>query len=417
MYQKTDLENRLRIVTERIDHVKSASLGVWVNVGSRDELSGEEGISHLLEHMIFKGTARRSALEIAKEIDQIGGMSNAFTSKEFTCFHAKVMSDHLPLVADLLTDIFLHSRFAEDDLEKELQVILQEIHMVEDTPDELVHVLFAQQMWPDDPLGRPVMGTMESVAAIGPQDIRRYLARTYLPPRIVISAAGDIHHQEVVDLVAPAFTKLPGDAAPEESLRPKAATGVKVYSKKLEQVHLCLGAEFPDVMDPKRYTAALLNVLLGGNMSSRLFQEIREKRGLAYSVFSFFSAYLNTGVLGVYAGVEPKQAVETVELILAELTKFRNGELSGSELKAAQEHLKGSIILGSESVDNRMTRLAKNELTYRRNIEFDEVLATINHVTADQVISLANEYLQPEKLALTILGPVDEQDFPGDLLS
>ncbi|MEW5721623.1 MAG: pitrilysin family protein [Thermodesulfobacteriota bacterium] len=417
MYRRTDLSNRLRLVTERLDHVKSVSVGIWVNVGSRDELEGEDGISHFIEHMIFKGTERRTALQIAKEIDQVGGMSNAFTSKEFTCFHAKVMSDHLPLVTDLLTDIFLSSRFDPEDLDRERQVILQEIRMVEDTPDELVHVLFSRNLWPGDPVGRPVMGTYESVNDISREDIRRYLARAYLAPKIVIAAAGDLEHQALVDLMGPAFADLPPAQADRTGQAPRAAAGKNLTLKNLEQEHLCLGAEFPGVLDEKRYAAALLNIVLGGNMSSRLFQEIRENRGLAYSVYSFFSAYLDTGMLGVYAGVEPRQTVETTRLILAELARLREGDLDGPELKAAQEHLKGSIILGSESVDNRMTRLAKNEITYGRCIEFDEVLARVDQVTVDEVVALAREYLRPEKISLTLLGPLEDKDLPAGLLS
>jgi predicted Zn-dependent peptidase len=406
----------LRIVTERMPHVKSVSVGIWVNVGSRDERPGEEGISHLIEHMIFKGTTRRSALAIAKEIDQVGGMSNAFTSKEFTCFHAKVMSNHLSLVSDLLSDIFLESLFAAEELEKERQVILQEIHMVEDTPDELVHVLFSNHLWPDHPVGRPVMGTLESVSTISRDDIRAYLARAYLGPKIVVAAAGDVDHDALVDLMGPALAALPQGPLPQPAPPPKAATGRHLVSKSLEQTHLCLGTVFPGVLDEKRYAAALLNVILGGNMSSRLFQEIREKRGLAYSVYSFFSAYMDTGMLGVYAGVEPHQAAETIRLVAEELAKFRRGELAQTELRDAQEHLKGSIILGSESVDNRMTRLAKNEITYHRPIDFDEVLAAVERVTVDEVVALAGQYLKPENLCLTALGPGAEtlaEDLPA----
>lgn len=416
MYNRTELDNRLRIVTERIPHVKSVALGIWVNVGSRDEESGEEGISHLIEHMIFKGTARRNALQIAKEIDQVGGMSNAFTSKEFTCFHAKVMSDHLPMVTDLLTDIFLSSLYNAEDLERERQVILQEIKMVEDTPDELVHVLFSQNLWPDDPVGRPVMGTRESVSAIGQRDIRDYLLRTYIPPKIVIAAAGDVDHQQVVDLMGPAFAELEAGGTVAVKEPPQTARGVFMSDKSLEQVHLCLGTRFPSILSDQRYAAAILNIILGGNMSSRLFQEIRENHGLAYSVYSFFSGYLDTGMLGIYAGVEPDKTHQTVELIIKELAKFRDGVLEQGELKAAQEHLKGSIILGSESVDNRMTRLAKNEITFRRNIEFDEIIGAVNAVTVDDVVALAREYLQPADLCLTVLGPADVAD-PAELLN
>ncbi|MFH1134765.1 MAG: pitrilysin family protein [Pseudomonadota bacterium] len=416
MNQKTTLKNNLRIVTENIPHVKSVSVGIWVNVGSRDETEAEGGISHFIEHMIFKGTARRDALQIAKEIDQVGGMSNAFTSKEFTCFHAKVMSDHLPLVTDLLTDIFLGSLFGEEDLERERQVILQEIRMVEDTPDELVHILFSRNLWPGHAVGRPVMGAVETVGSIGPAEIRDYLQRAYRPPKIVVAAAGDLEHRAFVDLIAPAFERLPEGEPFPRIAPPPTATGMRTVFKELEQVHLCLGAGFPNVLDDKRFAAAILNIILGGNMSSRLFQEIREKRGLAYSVYSFFSAYLDTGMLGVYAGVDSAQTAETVRLILVELKKFRDGLLDQVELKAATEHLKGSIILGSESVDNRMTRLAKNEITYGRNIDFDEVLDRINAVTLDEVVNLAEEYLRPENLNLTVLGPVNGDVIPPDAL-
>ena len=417
MFNKSELANGVRLITERIEHVKSVSVGIWVNVGSRDEEAREGGISHLIEHMIFKGTARRTALQIAKEIDQVGGMSNAFTSKEFTCFHAKVMSDHLPLVTDLLADIFLGSLFDPEDLERERQVILQEIRMVEDTPDEMVHVLFSQNLWPGNPLGRPVMGTVETVGSMSRADIHQYLDRTYLSPRIVIAAAGDVDHQNLCDLIGGAFEGLPPAMEDRSASAPQTIPGINVTRKDLEQVHLCLGTDFPSIMEERRFAAALLNIMLGGNMSSRLFQEIREKRGLAYSVYSFYSAYIDSGLLGVYAGVEPKQTVETIRLIRSELEGVQAGRLEASELSAAQEHLKGSIILGSESVDNRMTRLAKNEITYRRNIEFDEVLEKVNQVTLDDVVQLAKEFFSPENLSLTVLGRIDEDDLPADLLT
>jgi predicted Zn-dependent peptidase len=417
VHKITEFENGLRLVSEHLPHVKSVSVGIWVNIGSRDETAREAGISHFIEHMIFKGTERRSALQIAKEIDQVGGMSNAFTSKEFTCFHAKVMSDHLKMVTDLLSDIFLGSLFTPDDLERERQVILQEIRMLEDTPDEMVHVLYSQNLWPGHPVGQPVMGTCDSVSAIGREDILDYLQRAYVPPRIVISAAGDLEHELLVELMGPAFGALKSTTIEPKETPPNSSPGLHVIRKDLEQVHICLGTEFPSILDERRYTAALLNILLGGNMSSRLFQEIREKRGLAYSVYSFFSAYQDTGMLGIYAGVEPHQTVETVKLILAELEKFRKGDLEQSELRAAQEHLKGSIILGSESVDNRMTRLAKNEMTYGRHIDFDEIIQAIKAVTVEDVVKLAMDHLLPERLTMTVLGAVEPADIPSDLLS
>ena len=413
----TEFENGLRIITEHLPHVKSVSVGIWVNVGSRDETSKEGGISHFIEHMIFKGTDRRSALQIAKEIDRVGGMSNAFTSKEFTCFHAKVMSDHLQIVTELLADIFLESLFTPEDLERERQVILQEIRMLEDTPDELVHVLFSQNLWPGHSVGQPVMGTYDSVSAIGREDILEYLKRAYVPPKIVISAAGDIEHDKLVELMGPAFRALNSATVGPKEPPPNTSAGLHVFEKELEQVHICLGTQFPGILDDRRYTAALLNILLGGNMSSRLFQEIREKRGLAYSVYSFFSAYQDTGMLGIYAGVDPRQTVETVKLILAELEKFRNGDLEQTELRAAQEHLKGSIILGSESVDNRMTRLAKNEITYGRHIDFEEIIQAVEAVSIEDVVTLAKDHLLPGNLSMTTLGAIGPDDLPPDLLA
>jgi len=414
---KTALGNGLRIVTERIPHLKSVSVGIWVNIGSRDEKPDESGLSHMIEHMIFKGTSRRTARQIAKEIDQVGGMSNAFTSKEFTCFHAKVMSDHLPLVTDLLTDIFLNSLFAPEDLERERQVILQEIHMLEDTPDELVHVLFSLNLWPHDPLGSPVLGHMETVSSFTPKEIRAYLARNYLAPNIVVAAVGDVDHQAFVDLMAPSFESGLLPPIHRSDQRPQAQAGIHVTTRNLEQVHLCLGSTFPSALEDERYPAALLNIILGGNMSSRLFQEIRENRGLAYSVYSFLSAYLDTGMLGIYAGVDRGQTEETIRLILAELDKMRKGEIDKPELKAAQEHLKGSIILGSESPDSRMIRLAKNEITYGRYIDFDEILDQVAQVTVDQVVGVARKYLSPENLSLTVLGPLEPSDLSTDVLT
>ena len=419
VHNKTELANNLRLITERLDQFKSVAVGIWVGVGSRDERPEEGGISHFIEHMIFKGTQKRTALDIAKEIDQIGGMSNAFTSKEFTCFHAKVMSDHLPVVTELLTDIFLNSRFSPEDFERERQVILQEIRMVEDTPDELVHVLFSENLFPSAALGRPVMGSIETVSSIDRDAIYDYLDRTYRPPRIVISAAGDVEHGALVDLLEPSFGALPTgnnhNGRNESSKGPGA--GLCLHYKELEQVHVCLGGLFPGVRDDRRFPAALLNIILGGNMSSRLFQEIRENRGLAYSVYSFFSAYLDVGMMGVYAGVDPSNTGETTRLILAELEKLRDGRLDEEELAAAREHLKGSIILGSESVDNRMTRLAKNEITYGRRIDFEEIIEKVDQVTVDQVTSVARDYLRPEQLNLTVLGPAKESDLPLDMLA
>jgi len=417
LYRKTTFDNGLRILTESVPYVKSVSVGIWVTSGSRDETESEAGLAHFIEHMIFKGTARRNALQIAKEIDQIGGLANAYTSKEFTCFHARVMSDHLPLAVDLLTDIFLHSVFSAEDIDRERQVILQEINMIEDTPDEHVHVLFGQNFWPGAALGRPILGTVDTVSRAGQEELFQYLKKHYLPNKIVISAVGDLEHEAFVDLIGPSLEVLP---AGEDNLvrqPPQVKTGVTVTKKDLEQVHLCLGTPFPNAMDERRYAAAMLNTILGGNMSSRLFQEIRENRGLAYAIYSFLTTYIDTGLLCVYAGVSQDQAAEVISLILAELNKFRSGGIKEAEIKAAREYLKGGIALNLESTDNLMTRLAKNEVTYHRYISFEEIMSSIDQVTKDQMVELAQDYFSPENLALTVLGNFSENELKSNPLT
>lgn len=409
-FQKTTLDNGLRIVTEKLPYVQSVSVGIWVNIGSRDEQEAEAGLSHFIEHMIFKGTQKRSTLQIAKEIDQVGGMANAFTAKEYTCFHARVMSGHMPRILDLLTDIFLNSVFDETNITRERQVILQEIYMTEDTPDEHIHDLFNQNFWPGASLGRSILGSLETVSSLGRQDIQRYQERHYLPDRIVIAAAGDLEHQAFVDLVGPAFSALPKSSNHHVRSAPRSQNGLSITPKDLEQVHLCLGASFPTALHQERYAAAVFSTLLGGNMSSRLFQEIREKRGLAYSVYSFLSSYMDAGLLGVYAGVGPEHVNETIDLIVAEIRRLCSDPVTEAELAAAKEHLKGSVVLSLESTDNIMTRLAKNEITYTRYISLEEIMRAVEAVTAEDLRRLAETYLHRDSLAMTLLGPVPDRE-------
>jgi len=414
VYNKTILDNGVRIVTEKVPYVKSVSVGIWVNVGSRDEDESEGGLSHFVEHMLFKGTSRRDALQIAKEIDQIGGMANAFTGKEYTCFHARVMSDHLFLITDLLTDIFLSSVFNPEDIDRERQVILQEINMVEDTPDEFIHLLFGQNFWPGAALGRSVLGTVETVGQASRETLLRYIKKHYLPTKIVIAAAGDLEHQAFVDLISPAFNALPIQQDELVRQSPQDTPGLNVVQKDLEQVHFCLGAPFPSAIDDRRFAAAVFSTLLGGNMSSRLFQEIREMRGLAYSIFSFLSNYADAGVLGIYAGVGRGMEAETINLISIELQKLKSGEMREAEIEAAKEYLKGGLVLSLESTDNLMNRLAKNELLFNRFIEYEEVLKRIEEVTGDQLVGLARDFIQSDLLSLTVLGPTAENNFQSD---
>jgi predicted Zn-dependent peptidase len=382
-------------------------MGIWLNVGSRDEQDSESGLTHFIEHMLFKGTERRSAQDIARQLDAVGGMSNAFTSKENTCFHAKVLDAHLPLVVDILSDIFLHSVFKEHEVEREREVILQEINMVEDTPDEYVHVLFNQTFWDGNPLGRPIFGNMHTVQSFTREMILEYLNRGYHPDRIVISAAGNVDHQEFIDLVGPAFREVKRHSHGLHRIPPETVSRVDLIPRDLEQIHLCLGTLGTSMVEKERYCCSILNVILGGSMSSRLFQEVRERHGLAYSIYSFLSSHTDTGMLGIYGAVRPENIEATLELIHHELGRLKREPISETELLAAQEHIKGGIYLAAENTDNRMSRLAKNEMIFGRFIPYEEIEQGLEKVTSNDVQALAQKIFIPEAMSLVLLGQVD----------
>ncbi|MBA4393208.1 MAG: peptidase M16 [Desulfobacca sp.] len=417
MVQKTVLPNGIRIVTEPLPYLYSVSVGIWVDNGSRDENPDENGTSHFIEHMIFKGTQNRSALEIAKEMDAIGGMSNAFTSKEQTCFYNRVLENHLEQGVEILLDIFLNSLFDPEELERERLVVLQEISMVEDTPDEFTHVLLGETAYEGNSLAQPILGTPETVQAINQARIMDYLGRSYGPEKIVVAAAGKVDHEAFLNLVAPALEKIRPINASNNRHNPVLSSKSKVVSKDLEQVHVAWATRAPAATDPRRYASTLLNVIMGGNMSSRLFQEVREKRGLAYTIYSFLSSYRDIGMWGIYTAVAKETLVETLMVIGQELQKLKKGELSSSELSAAKEFVKGGILLGAESSDNRMTRIAKNELTFGRDLSFEEILQDLDKVTPDEVVALADEILQPEQFSLVSLGPVSEEALPSPAIA
>jgi predicted Zn-dependent peptidase len=410
LYNKTVIDNGMRVVTERIPHLHSVSMGIWLNAGSRDEQENESGLTHFIEHMLFKGTEKRSALEIAKQLDAVGGMSNAFTSKENTCFHAKVLDTHLPLVVDILSDIFLHSVFDHREVEREREVILQEINMVEDTPDEYVHILFNQAFWDGNPLARPIFGNVQTVQSFNREMILGYLDHGYQPDRIVLSAAGSVDHQEFLQLVEPAFNNIKRHSHGLNRRPPSISSSVRLYPRNLEQVHLCLGTRGSSMVDKGRYCCSILNVILGGSMSSRLFQEVRERRGLAYSIYSFLSSHTDTGMLGICGAVRPDNIKETLELIRHELRRFKNEPISDTELQAAKEHIKGGIYLAAENTDNRMSRLAKNEIIFERFVTYDEIDAGLEEVTVKDVQAMAQEIFRPEAMSLVLLGQVDGLD-------
>jgi predicted Zn-dependent peptidase len=408
VYNRQVLPNGMVVLTERMPAVKSASIGVWVKVGSRDESPEVAGVSHFIEHMLFKGTERRSAQEIAKAIDAVGGTLDAFTSRESTCFYAKVLGEHLPLAIDILADTFLHSRLAPEDIDRERQVVLQEIKMVEDTPDDLVHDLFAEAIWGDHPVARPILGQKEIVLRLSQSDIRRHMDRFYRPDCTVIAAAGDIEHDRLVDLVSRAFDGFDGQSIHLDPPAPVSMAAVRVEERDTAQLHLCLGMDGLPHAHEDRYAISLLNAMLGGSMSSRLFQEVREKRGLAYSIYSYQASYRDCGLLVVYAGTSPESSSQVVDLIRAECARLRDEPVDPIDLQQAKDQLKGNLLLGLEGTSSRMTRLAKMEIYFQRNHELDEIIAGIEGVSADQFQALAERILRDEAFAITSIGPLPQ---------
>ncbi len=406
---KTVLSNGIIILTKQMPHVHSVSMGVWVNVGARDEALDENGLSHLIEHMIFKGTRKRSAYQIAKEFDAIGGQTNAFTAMENTCYHARVLETHLDTMVDILTDIFLNSVFDAREVERERPVILQEIGMVEDSPEEFIHLLSGRNFWGDNPLGRSILGLPENIVRFDAKAVRGFFQRCYQPERIVVAAAGSVDHQSLVDLISPAFESIePGNGFPER-VTPETQPLVDVCHRQLEQAHICLSSPGIATTDPRRYAFSLMNTIFGGNMSSRLFQEIREKRGLAYSVYSYISSFEDTGMFGAYAGVEPAKAQEVAALMIAGLRRFENETVRPSELRDAKEYTKGSMLLAAENTDNQMVRLAQGEINFGRHIPLADVVERIETVQAEDIQALAADLFRNDPFVLTVLGPLSDK--------
>ena len=406
--QKTVLPNGIRVLSRKIPHSRSVSMGVWVNVGARDESLSNNGISHFIEHMLFKGTKTRSGYQIAKEFDAIGGQSNAFTSMENTCYHAKVVHTRVDSMVDILTDIFLNSTFDDAEIERERPVVFQEISMMEDNPEDYVHTLSSNAYWGDNPLARSVLGTKENVLNFNSERIRHFFTDYYQPERIVISAAGNIDHHQLLDLVGPYFDSIrPGKNFPERKT-PKACAGIELKEKDLEQVHICLGTKGIRVSDPRRFAFSLMNTIFGGNMSSRLFQQIRERHGLAYSVYSYASSYTDTGMFGAYVGTDIQNAFKAVELMLNEMRKLKTKKIDASELFDAKEFTKGSLLLASESIDNQMVRLAQNEIHFGCDFSLDDVVAKIDQVSEDDIHHIVHSLFDTKHLSLTLLGPLHE---------
>jgi predicted Zn-dependent peptidase len=415
--RRTVLPGGLRVVTETMPTVRSVAFGIWVGVGSRDEAPGLAGSSHFLEHLLFKGTKRRNALEIAAVMDAVGGEMNAFTAKEYTCYYARVLDSDLPLAVDVVSDMVTSSLITTDDFESERGVILEEIAMHDDAPDDIVHDAFAKAIFGDHPLGRPVLGTVDSIEAVSRTSVNGYYRRRYKPSQMVVAVAGNLDHNTVVRLVRKAFAGYLDDtsaepAAPRMGSRPPAMFGgVQVTRRPTEQANLVLGTGGLSRSDERRFALGVLNNALGGGMSSRLFQEVRERRGLAYSVYSYHSQYADTGLFGVYAGCAPSRVNEVLSLCREQLDAVATHGVTAEEIARGKGQLKGSLVLGLEDTGSRMSRLGKGELVYGEQLTVDEVIARIDAVTPDDVRSVATDVLADSTLGLAVIGPFDDVDF------
>jgi len=405
VFRKTVLPNGVRVVSETLPHFHAVSLGIWLTTGSRDETAAENGLAHFLEHMAFKGTLRRTALVLAQEIDQLGGGANAFTTKENTCFHGKVLAEHLPRLFDLLSDIVLQPLYQAEELEKERQVILQEIGNAEDTPDDHVHDLFSRCFWGDSAFGRPIMGQAETVQGFTRDHLLEYRRRHYNPERLVIAAAGRLDHDALVALAETAFASLAPGTQNTHRVPVSSRPGYHHYERDLEQVHLVLGGQAPAAGEASRFVAVLLNLILGGNMSSRLFQEVRENLGLCYSIYSFLNCYSDTGLLGISAAVSPNNLPRLLKTIHREMRRLQQELVSSQELQAALDYSRASFYLGAEDSDNRMLRLAKNEINFGRYLSYEEVISHLAAVTPEQIREMARDCLNLDNWQTVCLGP------------
>jgi predicted Zn-dependent peptidase len=406
--RRTVLPNGLIVLTERMEHLRSVAMGVWIKSGSRCEPAETNGISHFVEHMLFKGTRSRSAQHIAREMDSIGGNLDAFTGKETVCFNVKSLSEHVPIALDVLADMVMNPTFAALDIERERGVILEEIKIDEDNPDVLVHELFTQAFWKDHPLGWPILGTTATVGRLDQQNLFDYHGDRFRGGNMILSAAGNLDHDEFAAAIAAKFNALPGGDTLHERSAPQASARIVLRNKKsLEQVQICLGVPAPPITDENRYATQILNTVLGGGMSSRLFQTIREERGMAYSIYSDLSPYRDTGTLCVYAGASAGKMLEVVDLIMAEFAKLKQELLPEEELTRAKDQLKGNMLMGLESSNSRMANLARQEMYFHQFFTVDEVIARLEAVQAEEIQSMAQRLFQPERIAVTLLGRLD----------
>lgn len=416
MYRKDTLTNGIRVVSETLPKSRSISIGVWVKVGSRHEPEEIGGVSHFIEHLFFKGTEKRTAKDIAIEMDSIGGEMNAFTSQETTTYYAKVVDEHLPVAIDILSDILLHSKFDPLEMEKERKVILEEIKGVEDTPDDYIHELFTNTVWAGNSLGRPILGTRDTIKTLKHKDIVSYIDKYYSPKEIVISVAGNFEHARLIELLNASFGKLARGGTAKKEVTPAFNQAIVVKKKQLEQVQICLGCKGMQYTHDDRFVISALNTVLGNSMSSRLFQEIREQNALAYSIFSYVTSYRDTGLLTVYAGADPANALEVVRLVTKEFSKIKDEGITDAEETRVKNQIKGSLVLSLESSTSHMSRLARQEIYFGKYLSMDDIIKGVEKVTAEQVQCLARQLFTRDNISLTILGPLNKADVPDGVL-
>jgi len=412
VYRKAVLDNGVRLVAERLPTVKSVTLGVWVGVGTRDERSGEEGLSHFIEHMLFKGTRTRSAVQISREIDALGGEINAFTTHETTTFYLKVLDQQFEPALALLSDLFHRSRFHHREVEKEKQVVLEEIRTVQDDPEELVHELHAQHAFPRHPLGRPILGREKTIRALRRQDLFGFVRSHYDPAQTVLAIAGNFRWAEAVPLLSSAFGRFEwagSESSGRDRWPPGLEGGLQVQAKPLEQAHLCVGLKGVPIGHKDRYAVHALNAVLGGSVSSRLFREIREKRGLAYSIYSHLNSFSDCGTIIVYAAARPREAPKVLELVCREIRRLRTGGVDRQELARAKNQMKGGLMLSLESTHSRMNKLAKDELHLGRHSPLEEIISEIDRLSCDDLARLGHELLDFSYLSVTALGPISRR--------
>ena len=406
--ETTTLPNGVRVLSETMPHVRSVSVGLWVGIGSRRESPEQNGLSHFIEHMVFKGTSKRSAEDIARSVDSIGGNLDAFTSKELVCFNSKVLDEHLALSFDVLSDLVLNPLFREEDMVKEKGVILEELKMDEDSPDYLVHEIFSSNFWKDHPLGKPILGTRDTVKRFDRAMMEGYYRDAYSPANLVITAAGNLTHKTLADLAGQYFSDMKPRSPMAAERPPQTHARITLRNKKsLEQVHVCLGVPSYPLPHEDRFTCYVMNTLLGGGMSSRLFQNIRERQGLAYAVFSELNPYRDTGCLSVYAGTSIESVRQVIESILREFLQLKQERITEEELRRAKDHLKGSLMLSLESTSSRMSNLARQEMYFHRFFTLDELVESIEAVTADDVQRIAQTFFDQRHIGLTVLGNLD----------